>query len=188
MVKGRRASKATTGSGQQSQALSARDQVVEMASNGDLQALVGAFASDLGQFVEHEEKAALIQRALEAHQNQGGAPAVIEAVLSAMIQFDAQFLFCCQARIAEATKTHAQHAGYLAGPPPDVVEHELTRLARIEDRLVSLAKSYATIQHTLSISTPQAVATGARRRICGRVVPLRPVNNAGHDAQEVASG
>jgi hypothetical protein len=170
------------------QGLSAREQIIRMAAEGNLAGLIDAYTSDLAVFIENEEKAKLIQQALEAHKAKGGTPAVIEAVLAAMIEFDSQFLFVCQSRITEQMKAQTKQAGYLAGPPSQVVEDELPRLARIQDRILVLAKSYGTVMHTLAIATPQAAAAGARRRLTGRVVPLHPVNDTGRNVQEAAGG
>lgn len=152
---------------------SIRDEVLAMADAGDVNAVVDALSSDLGMAFIGNEQPELVRRVLAAHANAGGPAAVINAVLGQMLAFDAELLLWCQTRIRAEMRHDARREKYLAGPSEGLANEEFPRLARLEDRVILLAKAFATIQHTLTISQPVPVQ-GKR----GKVVRLDSVTRA----------
>ena len=133
---------------------SSRDEVVAMADAGNLNGVINALASELSMNFIGDEKSELLRRAIKARADSGGPANVIEAVLGQMIAFDAELLLWCQTRVRKEITHDANRGLFDAGPSEGIVTEELPRLSRIEDRLITLAKAYSTIQHTLALSQP----------------------------------
>jgi hypothetical protein len=139
-----------------SKPLTFRDEVIAMADAGDVNGVVDALASDLGVVFTGNEKPELVRRVLAAHANAGGPAAVINAVLGQMLAFDAELLLWSQTRIRRELRHDAKRENYFAGPSEGLINDEFPRLARLEDRVILMAKTIATVQHTLAISQPAA--------------------------------
>lgn len=152
---------------------SIRDEVLAMADAGDVNAIVDALSTDMGMVFIGNEKPELVRRVIQTHSDNGGPAGVINAVLGQMIAFDAELLLWSQARIRREMRHDAKRETYLAGPSEGLVNEEFPRLARLEDRVILLAKAFATIQHTLTISQP--VPVQAKR---GTVVRLDSMTRA----------
>ncbi len=148
-----------------------RDQVLAMADRGDMNGVVDALASDLGYVFDDKEKPELVRAAINANAAQSGTAGIIDAVLGQALTFDAELLLCCQARIRSAMKHDSKRCGYLMGPNENIIEEDLPRLARLEDRIVMLSKTIATVKHTLSIR--EAPITKPKRR--GNIIPINSV-------------
>ena len=152
---------------------SIRDEVLAMADSGDVNAVVDALSTDLGMMFTGTEKPELVRRVIAAHADAGGPGAVINAVLGQMLVFDAELLLWSQARIRAEMRHDAKREKYLAGPSEGLVNEEFPRLARLEDRVILMAKALATVQHTMAISQPTAVPSKR-----GKVVRLDSLDRA----------
>ncbi|MEI6233310.1 MAG: hypothetical protein WCT04_09670 [Planctomycetota bacterium] len=157
---------------------SIRDEILAMADAGDVNGVVDALSIDMGMVFIGNEKPELVRRVIQTHADNGGPAGVINAVLGQMLAFDAELLLWSQARIRREMRHDARSEKYLAGPSEGLVNEEFPRLARLEDRVILLAKAFATIQHTLTIR--EATVEPKRR---GKVVRLDSVARA-----EVANG
>ncbi len=150
--------------------LSIRDEVLAMADAGDVNGVVDALASDAGMAFIGNEKPELVRRVIQSHADSDGAAGVINAVLGQMLAFDAELLLWSQARIRQEMRHDAKREKYLLGPSEGLANEEFPRLARLEDRIILLAKTVATVQHTLALSQPAHKTNGR-----GKVVRLDSV-------------
>ena len=156
-----------------SKQMSPREEILALADNGDVNSVVDALSTEIGLVFTGDEKPELVRRAIAAHADAGGPGAVINAVLGQMLAFDAELLLWSQARIRSEMRHDAKREKYLAGPSEGLVNEEFPRLARLEDRVLLLAKAFATIQHTLSIGQPLAAKSKS-----GKVVRLDSLDRA----------
>ncbi|MEI6234009.1 MAG: hypothetical protein WCT04_13215 [Planctomycetota bacterium] len=155
----------STGSRSKPKQPTIRDHVIALADNGDMNGVVDALASDVGIVFDDKEKAELIRASINAHTSQRGTAGLIDAVLAQALSFDAELLLCCQARIRSDMKHDAKRRGYLMGPSENLIEEDLPRLARLEDRVIMLSKTIATVKHTLAIREAPIAKPAARGKI-----------------------
>ncbi|MEI6235577.1 MAG: hypothetical protein WCT04_21185 [Planctomycetota bacterium] len=153
--------------------LSIRDEVLAMADAGDVNGVVDALSTDAGMAFIGNEKPELVRRVIQSYADNGGPAGVINAVLGQMLAFDAELLLWSQARIRQEMRHDARSEKYLLGPSEGLVNEEFPRLARLEDRVILLAKTVATVQHTLALSQPAQKPNGR-----GKVVRIDSMSRA----------
>jgi len=154
-----------------------RDKVFALVNKGDLNGVVDVLATEVGYAFSEKEKPELIRAAINAHSAQGGTAGIIDAVLGQALAFDAELLLCCQARIRHDIQHDSKRRGFLMGPSANLVEDDLPRLARLEDRVIQLSKTIATVKHTLAIRDVPITKPKARGNIIKMVSVRRGVAN-----------
>lgn len=76
---------------------------------------------------------------------------LIELLIGRMLRFDANLLFRVQLQIDRGLRRHDQHAERPADDPLAVAEDALPVLAKIEDRVLDVARTYGRLRHLLEL-------------------------------------
>jgi hypothetical protein len=124
-------------------------QLVNAAEAGDLDTLFELLAQGRGLY-KYRYPAYL--RHAQGVVADRGSGVLLDTLLRRMVQYDAEFLLRAQFGITQSIRSMDAQFGLQGGLPQDVVEEGLPRLVRIEDRLLLLARTYATIKHLLNVA------------------------------------
>ena len=106
----------------------------------------------------------------------GDTEALVEWLFARMLRFDAQFLLRAQLVVTDATTNY-----WVAGPHPDKdVHHDikevwLPRIARIEDRLLTIMNAYAKAKHVLAMAKGDHVNNGPDLTVLPSMEEVEPV-------------